>query len=158
MRPSICGAQYTKRASPKRLRHKQIPRQAAYDRGVIRIVIAAHASLADALCETCVLIAGRADQISACGLALAQSPEDYERALAALCAPRQAADVLILCDIAYGTPHRIALKLAHADNRIRVLSGVNLAMALEALLGADEDDVTALARRVVEAATADLLT
>jgi mannose/fructose-specific phosphotransferase system component IIA len=125
---------------------------------VIRIVIAAHASLADALRDTGVLIAGRADQIRACGLAPEQSPEDYARALAVDCALDGAAGALVLCDIAYGTPHRIALNLAHGDARVRVLSGVNLPMTLEALLGADEDDVVALAARVIEAATADMLT
>jgi mannose/fructose-specific phosphotransferase system component IIA len=124
---------------------------------VIRIVIAAHGPLADALRETGVLIAGRAAQISACGLALEQSPEDYERELAGLCASGTASGVLVLCDIAYGTPHRIALKLAHADSRVRVLSGVNLPMTLEALLGSDEHDAPALAARVIEAATADML-
>jgi mannose/fructose-specific phosphotransferase system component IIA len=125
---------------------------------VIRIVIAAHASLAEALRDTGVLIAGREGLVSACGLAPEQSPEDYARALSITCAPDGAAGVLVLCDIAYGTPHRIALTLARDDTRVRVLSGVNLPMTLEALLGSDENDIDVLAQRVLEAARADMLT
>jgi mannose/fructose-specific phosphotransferase system component IIA len=85
------------------------------------VIIAAHGPLADAFVATITLIAGDQPLLRPLGLAADASAELY-------------APVLILCDLLHGTPHHSALRCAATHAHVRVLAGLNLAMALEAVL------------------------
>ncbi len=112
-----------------------------------RVVVAAHGDLADALLATAELICGQLDDVHAVGLLPTDSPESYtERFLAAAGDPDR--PLLVLTDLAGGTPHNVALLATRQLPRASLISGVNLAVLLEAATSVDALD-GALVERLV---------
>jgi mannose/fructose-specific phosphotransferase system component IIA len=96
-----------------------------------RIVVAAHGDLAGALLAAAKLICGQLQDVVAVGLAPEDSPESFrERFMAAAGDPDR--PLLVLSDLAGGTPHNIALAATRQLPRAALISGVNLAVLLEA--------------------------
>lgn len=121
---------------------------------MIHVIVAAHGGLAQALLATLETIAGQQPHVHAVGLAPGATPDDFARDLARAAGRDKPA--LVLCDLRFGTPHHAALRLAAQNNAIRVLTGVNLAMLLEAALSEDVVTLDALAARAQIAAQNDL--
>lgn len=112
-----------------------------------RIVVAAHGDLAGALVSTAELICGRLDGVSAVGLLPTDSPESYsERLMAAVGDP--AGPLLILTDLAGGTPHNVALVATRRLTGSVLISGVNLAVLIEAAMSTDALDGESVERLV----------
>lgn len=64
---------------------------------------------------------------------------------------------LVLTDIAGGTPFNTAFEYKlESQKKIEVLSGVNLPMAIEAVLGRELNDLQALSERCVATANASI--
>jgi mannose/fructose-specific phosphotransferase system component IIA len=104
-----------------------------------RIVVAAHGDLAGALLATAELICGHLENVHAIGLRPEDSPETYrERFMAAAGGPEQ--PVLILSDLAGGTPHNVALAATRDLPLAHLISGVNLAVLIEAAMCDDALD------------------
>lgn len=104
-----------------------------------RIVVAAHGDLADALLSTAELICGRLDDVHAVGLLPTDSPESYaERFMAAAGDP--SGRLLILTDLMGGTPHNVALAATRRLPGSVLISGVNLAVLMEAATSIDALD------------------
>ena len=98
-----------------------------------RIVIAGHGTLPAALLGTAELICGPIADIAAVGLGAADSPDRYAEALRAAIGGDHRR-VLVLCDLLGGTPFNVATAIARRSQRITCLSGVNLAMTVEAAM------------------------
>lgn len=106
---------------------------------VFRIVVAAHGDLADALLGTAELICGPLVDVHAVGLRPDDSPETYaERFNAAVGDPD--GPTLILTDLAGGTPHNVALAASRHLPGASFISGVNLAVLIEAAMSDDALD------------------
>lgn len=120
------------------------------------VIVAAHGALAQALLATLETIAGQQPHVHAVGLAPGATPADFARELTRAAKLDQPA--LVLCDLRFGTPHHAALRLAAQRQDIRVLTGVNLAMLLEAALSVDIQTLDSLAARAQIAAQNDLNT
>lgn len=115
--------------------------------GEFRIVVAAHGGLADALLATAELICGHLPAVHPVGLRPDDSPESYaERFNAAAGAPDE--PLLVLTDLAGGTPHNVALAATRRLPRASLISGVNLAVLIEAAMCTDALD-GALVERLV---------
>jgi mannose/fructose-specific phosphotransferase system component IIA len=113
-----------------------------------RIVIAGHGTLPAALLGTAELICGPIADIVAVGLEAGASPDRYAGDLrAAIGADHRR--VLVLCDLLGGTPYNVATAIARRSPRIACLSGVNLAMTVEAAL-AEGDLDEALVERLLD--------
>jgi mannose/fructose/sorbose-specific phosphotransferase system IIA component len=121
---------------------------------VITVVLASHGRLAEAMLQTVETIAGSQQHVAALGLLPGGEPHALEAGLAELLAREKS--LLILCDLRYGTPYNVTMRLSAGRPGVRVLGGLSLPMALEAALSADVDDVDELAARVVHAAVRDL--
>jgi mannose/fructose-specific phosphotransferase system component IIA len=113
-----------------------------------RIVIAGHGTLPAALLGTAEMICGPIADIAAVGLGAADSPDRYAEALRAAIGGDHRR-VLVLCDLLGGTPFNVATAIARRSPRIACLSGVNLAMTVEAAL-ADGDLDEAQVERLLE--------
>lgn len=112
-----------------------------------RIVVAAHGDLAGALVSTAELICGRLDGVSAVGLLPTDSPETYsERFMAAVGDPTR--PLLILTDLAGGTPHNVAMVATRRLPGSVLISGVNLAVLIEAAMSTDALDGESVERLV----------
>lgn len=112
-----------------------------------RIVIAAHGDLATALLSAAELICGPTDELRAVGIRPEDSPESYgERLAAAIGEP--GLPVLVLADLAGGTPNNVALSQVRGRPSAFVISGVNLAVVMEAAMSIDVLDRAAVDRLV----------
>ncbi len=96
-----------------------------------RIVLAAHGPLASAFLASAELICGPLPNVVAVPLEPADSPETFrDRLVQALGDPAEA--VLILTDLRGGTPHNVAFTLLRDFPRAVLVSGMNLAVLIEA--------------------------
>jgi mannose/fructose-specific phosphotransferase system component IIA len=112
-----------------------------------RIVVAAHGELARALLSTAELICGRIDDAVAVGLDPSDSPETFfDRLMAAAGDPDQ--PILILSDLAGGTPHNMACVASRRLPRAVCLSGINLAILIEAATSIETLDGPSVERLV----------
>jgi len=100
-----------------------------------RIVIAAHGDLADAFASAASLICGMVDDLHPVGLRPDDSPESYAERLNAACATD--GPLLILTDLVGGTPHNVAFAVARRRPSAVLISGVNLAVVIEAATSID---------------------
>jgi len=111
-----------------------------------RIVVAAHGELADAFVSAATLICGVLHDLHAVGLRPDDSPESFSERLVEAVAGD--APVLILTDLVGGTPHNVALTLARGMPAATVISGVNLAVLVEAATSTDALDAATVERLV----------
>jgi len=106
-----------------------------------RIVVAAHGDLADAFVSAASLICGPLRELHAVGLRADDSPETFGERLREACGDDD--PLLILTDLVGGTPHNVAFALARRRPSAVVISGVNLAVLIEAATSIDVlDDAT----------------
>jgi PTS system mannose-specific IIA component len=111
-----------------------------------RIVVAAHGDLADAFVSAASLICGRIDDIASVGLRPDDSPESFAERLTAALGPD--GPVLILTDLVGGTPHNVAMVAARRRPSAALISGVNLAVLIEAAMSTDVLDAETVDRLV----------
>ncbi len=112
-----------------------------------RIVVAAHGELASGLVAGARLICGELHHVQAIGLQPDESPESYAERLAAACGePGQ--PLLVLTDLVGGTPHNVAFALVRRRASAFLVSGVNLAVLIEAATSMDALDDDAVERLV----------
>jgi mannose/fructose/sorbose-specific phosphotransferase system IIA component len=112
------------------------------------IIIAGHGTLPAALLASTELICGPVADIAAVGLQPAESPDHYADAMRAAIGHGNRR-VLVLCDLLGGTPFNVASAIARRSPRVVCISGVNLALAVEAALADGELD-DALVERLLE--------
>ena len=113
-----------------------------------RIVVAGHGDLADALVSSAQLICGMVEDLHAVGLRPDDSPESFAERLTATIADDDV-PVLLLTDLVGGTPHNVALAVTRRRDGAVLISGVNLAVLIEAATTTDALDAT-LQERLVE--------
>ena len=111
-----------------------------------RIVVAAHGDLADAFVSAASLICGRLDDIASVGLRPDDSPESFAERLHAALGPD--GPVVILTDLVGGTPHNVAMAAARRRPSAVLISGVNLAVLIEAAMSTDVLDAETVDRLV----------
>lgn len=111
-----------------------------------RIVVAAHGDLADAFASAAQLICGVIDDLHPVGLRPDDSPESFAERLSRVA--NQDGPLLILTDLVGGTPHNVALTVARHIPGATVISGVNLAVLVEAATCTDALDAATVDRLV----------
>lgn len=130
--------------------------QSANARPLIGVVLAAHAPIGTALLTAAREITGHDDGVVVVDLSRGPGADDaaaaFEHMRAAVDAADRGAGALVLADTFGGSAANIAL--AQLDRAsVEVVTGLNLAMVLEALLArANEGSVRALAERAADAA------
>ena len=112
-----------------------------------RIVVAAHGDLAAAFVSAAQLICGRIDDLEAVGLDPTDSPESFAERLSAASGD-SGTTLLILTDLVGGTPHNVSLSLTRRRPSAVVISGVNLAVLIEAATSTDALDADSQERLV----------
>jgi len=100
---------------------------------MVGIVIVAHGELAKALLETACMIVGPVDRCEACTFAQDKSADGLRKMLRdAIKKVDVGEGVMILTDMFGGTPSNISLSFLEQD-RVEVVTGVNLPMVIYAL-------------------------
>lgn len=110
-----------------------------------RIVVVGHGPLAAGLLASAEMICGPIDGIAAVGLRAHETPDHFGEALRAAIG-HDDRSVLVLADLAGGTPFNVAAAIARRSPRVICLSGVNLPMLIEAVLGIERLDDDAVER------------
>ncbi len=120
-----------------------------------QIVIVGHGRLPGALLSSAELICGPIESITAVGLHGHETPEHFADALRAVFEPGRRR-ILVLTDLLGGTPHNVAAAIAARDPRIVCVSGVNLGMVVEAVVGMESLDELSL-QRLIDASRASIV-
>jgi len=108
-----------------------------------RIVVAAHGGLAEALRASAEMICGPLHDLATVDLDPGDTPETLrDRLLGAIGDPDR--PVLILTDLLGGTPHNVALAASRRLPRATVISGINLAVLIEAAMTLESLDRAAI--------------
>ena len=100
-----------------------------------KIMLVSHGNLAEAMYRTAELIAGAHDGVETFGLHLGDDVEAFRKTVeSAVERAVKTDDLLVLSDIQSGSPFNVAVG-AMMKYRFRHLTGMNLAMVVEALGG-----------------------
>lgn len=97
----------------------------------MQLVLISHGEIAIAIRDAAFDIIGPRDNVHALALRVGDSPRSLEHTLHTLLSPYEGEPVVLICDIAGGTPTNVALKywLQH-QHTTTVFTGLNLSMAL----------------------------
>lgn len=122
----------------------------AHDR-TFRIVVASHGQLAGAMLGSAAMICGPGEDVIAVGLTPDQTPEAFGDVLRSAMGT-DGRPVLVMTDMVGGTPHNVAAVVCRAaaspSREVACVSGLNLAMLLEALVSTQSLDRAAIGRLV----------
>ncbi len=96
------------------------------------IVLISHGGMAEGMMDSAKMFFGELEQVTACSLQPADSPEDFDvRLEAAIAKVNSGEGVIVLADLLGGTPaNRSAYK---ASDDVQIVTGMNLTMFLELL-------------------------
>lgn len=107
---------------------------------MLKLLLVSHGGLAQAMLQSAEMICGPQVDVEALGLFPGDSPDTLRDTVMDLLNRWSGQDVLVLTDIRSGTPFNTMASLMQAYP-FRHISGVNLALLIEALM--DRDDMSA---------------
>ncbi|CYW93679.1 TPA: PTS sugar transporter subunit IIA [Streptococcus suis] len=116
---------------------------------MIKVIVVAHGQFASGILTSLKLIAGEVENIEAIDFSEGMSAQELKaRIKAAILDERE---VLILTDLLGGTPFKVSVELAaeQKEQNVVVLSGLNLAMILEANFSRLTDDLEQLVGKLI---------
>ncbi|MCE5300382.1 MAG: PTS sugar transporter subunit IIA [Spirochaetia bacterium] len=102
---------------------------------MVGILIISHSTLAESLKQTVNLIVGEKENVGTLSLMKNDKAEDFSVRLKAAVEKMDTGDgVLILADMFGGTPCNTALALYGSNDSVRIITGVNLPVIIEAIM------------------------
>ncbi|MBS0727532.1 PTS sugar transporter subunit IIA [Streptococcus suis] len=116
---------------------------------MIKVIVVAHGQFASGIPTSLKLIAGEVENIEAIDFSEGMSAQELKaRIKSAILGERE---VLILTDLLGGTPFKVSVELAteQKEQNVVVLSGLNLAMILEANFSRLTDDLEQLVGKLI---------
>lgn len=116
---------------------------------MIKVIVVAHGQFASGILTSLKLIAGEVENIEAIDFSEGMSAQELKaRIKSAILGKRE---VLILTDLLGGTPFKVSVELAteQKEQNVVVLSGLNLAMILEANFSRLTDDLEQLVGKLI---------
>ncbi|MBM7317743.1 MULTISPECIES: PTS sugar transporter subunit IIA [Streptococcus] len=116
---------------------------------MIKVIVVAHGQFASGILTSLKLIAGEVENIEAIDFSEGMSAQELKaRIKAAILGERE---VLILTDLLGGTPFKVSVELAaeQKEQNVVVLSGLNLAMILEANFSRLTDNLEQLVGKLI---------
>lgn len=102
------------------------------------MVLASHGHLAEGMLSALEMIAGKQEQVSAYGLTEYKTPQRVKEKVIEKMNAFPEDRFIICCDIKCGSIHNILVELC-ADERVILISGMNLALILSLALSLDMD-------------------
>ena len=114
---------------------------------MVGILITGHGNVPSGALSAVNLVAGNPGNVSAVDFVEGMSTEELKEKMSAAIAAIEADEVLVLADLAGGTPFRTAveLKMVMTDKAIRVIAGANMPALMGAALSASFMDLAELA-------------
>ena len=114
---------------------------------MVGILITGHGNFPSGALSAVNLVAGNPGNVSAVDFVEGMSTEELKEKMSVAIAAIEADEVLVLADLAGGTPFRTAveLKMVMTDKAIRVIAGANMPALMGAALSASFMDLAELA-------------
>lgn len=105
---------------------------------MISIIVIGHGHFASGIVSSLELIAGKQEGITAIDFTAEMTAADVHERLSAVLQTK--AQALVLCDLLGGTPFKVAAALMEelSESTLDILSGLNLAMLIEAVFARQE--------------------
>lgn len=102
----------------------------------MKLVLAGHGHYASGVASAVTMLSGNEKAVSYVDFTPVISPDEFESRLrdVAECGD----EVVIVCDLVGGTPYNRACVVAHGNDQVKVVAGMNLAAILEAALSIEE--------------------
>lgn len=102
----------------------------------MKLVLAGHGHYASGVASAVTMLSGNEKAVSYVDFTPVISPDEFESRLrdVAECGD----EVVIVCDLIGGTPYNRACVVAHGNDQVKVVAGMNLAAILEAALSIEE--------------------
>lgn len=121
---------------------------------MVGILITGHGEFATGSLSAVHLIAGASEQVRAVAFLEGMTPEDLKDNMRKAFAEMGTEEILVLADLAGGTPFRSAteLQMELTDKKIRVMAGTNLPAMIAASFSKDFMGVDDLAAEVAQSA------
>lgn len=117
--------------------------------GMVGLVLVAHGELARSMLQTAELIAGESERVVPITFGMEEGPDALlEKITGAI--ERLGGEILLLVDLPGGTPSNVCARLA-LERGHRVVSGLNLPMLLEVLLGREGESLESVAQTALDA-------
>ena len=117
---------------------------------MINIVVVSHGNFGDALIRAAEMIVGPQENVRAVALMPEDSPAGFGERLDAALADWAGQDTLLLIDLFGGTPCNVSSRRVLEPN-IEVVTGMNMAMLIEAMTSRDCTPLSELVVQVTEA-------
>lgn len=121
---------------------------------MVAIVITGHGHFPTGVLSAVNLVAGNPGNVYAVDFVEGMGAEELKEKLQATITGIETNEILVLADLAGGTPFRTAveLKMVNTEKAIRVIAGANMPMLMEAAMSADMMDLAELAADVAQVA------
>ena len=115
-----------------------------------QIILASHGSMAEGTASAVKMVIGEQPNVSAFGLDTWETPEAIKEQVEKVIAAHPGERIVILCDIKGGSVHNRLMDLCTHD-RVSVVSGMNLVLALNLALSSDQLEANDIKEAVEEA-------
>lgn len=117
---------------------------------MINVVVVTHGDFGEALLRAAEMIVGPQENVRAVALLPEESPAGFGDKLDAALADLDGQDILLLIDLFGGTPCNVSSRKVLQSN-VEVITGMNMAMLIEALTLRDDLPLPELVEKVTEA-------
>lgn len=123
---------------------------------MIGLVLITHGTLSQVLVETVSMIMGPQPDLTAITFSARESVETLRQKAIDAIAPFRESGCLVMTDVLGGSATNICVEFMKAEG-VRVLTGVNLPMVMEAANHRNTNDLSALAQRVRDGAVRGII-
>lgn len=102
----------------------------------MKLVLAGHGHYASGVASAVTMLSGNEKAVSYVDFTPVISPDEFESRLRDIAECGE--EVVIICDLLGGTPYNRACMIAHENDQVKVVAGMNLAAILEAVLSVED--------------------
>ena len=119
---------------------------------MVSILIIGHGNFATGALSATRLVAGAPENVYALDFPEGMSAEELKEAMQARLAAIETPEILVMADLAGGTPFRTAveLKMTMPEKQIRVVAGTSMPALMEATFSSDSMDLAELTADVIQ--------
>lgn len=103
----------------------------------MKMVLIGHGHYASGVASAVAMLSGNEETASYVDFTPVISPDEFESRLRGIAECGE--EVVIICDLVGGTPYNRACVIAHGNDQVKVVAGMNLAAILEAALSIEEE-------------------
>ena len=102
----------------------------------MKLILVGHGQYASGVASAVSMLSGNEEAVSFVDFTPVVSPDEFESRLRGVAECGE--EVVIICDLVGGTPYNRACVIAHGNDQVKVVAGMNLAAILEAALSIED--------------------